>query len=135
MAKVLISNLENQALDWAVAKCEGWFDNKVVIAISPTSIAWYDPRFDDGREDTPLPDYSTDWSHGGPIIEREKIQLGYIETFKEWGSFIQGGKRGTGNTPLIAAMRVYLASKHKEDFIEVPDELINSHTEAERQRG
>lgn len=77
--------------------------------------------------------YSTDWAQGGPIIEREQIctkrqspcSVGY-----EWNAWIwtkhiaKGGSimGGSGPTPLIAAMRCYVASK-LGDEVEVPDEL------------
>jgi hypothetical protein len=76
---------------------------------------------DDGNG---LPCYSTDWGQGGPIIEREglclwsegydweaKIQIGSGEWLTEWAE-----------TPLIAAMRCYVASK-LGDTIDIPKEL------------
>jgi len=97
------SELTGLALDWAVAKCEGY-------------------RLDLVPEGSYAP--STDWSQGGPIIEREKITLriwddedyvhAYIDTGKEWFE---------GPTPLIAAMRCYVASK-LGDEVEIPQELI-----------
>ena len=78
---------------------------------------------------------SVDWPQGGPIIERERINL--LETAKwptpgvppqqwRWTASLEGdtsyygfeGKRQEGPTPLIAAMRAYVASKFGE---EVPD--------------
>ena len=56
MPKIKTSELTGAALDWAVAKCEG-----VKLKYGLT---------DDER-------YSTDWSQGGPIIEREFISLDY----------------------------------------------------------
>jgi len=65
---------------------------------------------------------STEWSDGGPIIERERIAIiedGYRCT--EWDAYVRGyyssdeGLAGDGSesgpTPLIAAMRAYVASK------------------------
>jgi hypothetical protein len=67
-------------------------------------------------------EYSTDWSHGGPIIERE---IAKIERFSDslWEAtaftknaqdFVQDGP-----TPLIAAMRCYVASKFGDE-VDVP---------------
>ena len=77
------------------------------------------------------------WAHGGPIIERELYELLRCQQ----GSTGQSGLPGpvyweaskgfdddpdyviqTGDTPLIAAMRCYVASK-LGDEVEVPDEL------------
>jgi hypothetical protein len=97
------SELTGAALDWAVAKCEGqpdeWMaDHKRGYINSP----------------------STDWSQGGPIIEREYIWLeineGQCYAHKNGLEFYEG------ETPLIAAMRCYVASK-LGDEVEVSEEL------------
>jgi hypothetical protein len=94
------------ALDWAVAKCEG--------------LDYWQPEIGPSQ-----PDYSTDWSQGGPIIEREKISIALDEeepwcAFKEEDTDIQSFY--SGPTPLIAAMRCYVASK-LGDEVDVPEEL------------
>ena len=100
--------LTGAALDWAVAKCEGLLH-------------------DDGT----VSDYwqpSELWEQGGPIIEREGIGLrGPSIRGNAWAAFIdlsgtsQGSQhRHTGPTPLIAAMRCYVASK-LGDTVDVPD--------------
>ena len=73
--------------------------------------------------------FSTDWAFGGPIIEREKIELKYLgyDNPPYWGALKFSPskyerKAATGPTPLIAAMRCYVASK-LGDEVEVPDEL------------
>lgn len=73
--------------------------------------------------------YSTDWSHGGPIIEREKIWLkfpfmaeGNVEAIH--GSFgFPHCVSATGPNALIAAMRCYVMSELGETA-EVPEELV-----------
>jgi hypothetical protein len=116
------NELTGAALDWAVAKCEGY-------------------RIDLVPEGSYTP--STDWAQGGPIIEREGILLRSIRRADhsmdgQWlamydggntGSMVQWVKRETwprhyfiGPTPLIAAMRCYVASK-LGDGIEIPKEL------------
>jgi hypothetical protein len=115
------SELTGAALDWAVAKCEG-----------PNSVAacYYDE--DDlpmCRDEAPHMEWrpSTDWAQGGPLIEREGIDIctstygGWIATLiTDWedGTFVQG----EGDTCLIAAMRCYVASK-LGDEVEIPKEL------------
>jgi hypothetical protein len=77
----------------------------------------------------PATDYSTDWSQGGPIIEREGIAtkkwLGAwqaeVEFLPDDDTHYRYGK-SYGPTPLIAAMRCYVASK-LGDEVEVPEEL------------
>lgn len=114
--KIKTSELTGPALDWAVAKCLGqpdeWMaDHKRGYINSP----------------------STDWSQGGPIIERIKPQLTYQTSGKhagQWGCNIwHTNKQGAlcpgtqyGPTPLIAAMRCYVASK-LGDEIDIPEEL------------
>lgn len=101
--KVKTSELTGAALDWAVAKCEGNTGNFTIDGYSP----------------------STDWSQGGPIIEREGIAT-KPDGFGSWAAIIEGGDKddiGGGPTPLIAAMRCYVASKLGEEC-DIPDELI-----------
>jgi len=112
------SELTGAALRWAVAKCEG-----------PDSVAacYYDedntPLY---LDEAPQPTWepSTDWLQGGPIIEREKISV--WARGNEWAaeSFVpnQQGIEYVGPTPLIAAMRCYVASK-LGDEVEIPEEL------------
>lgn len=68
--------------------------------------------------------FSTDWAQGGPIIEREGIATyrNYIRdgsgNFNGWiaafGGRVKPCDYGTGPTPLIAAMRAFVASKYGE---------------------
>ncbi len=102
------NELTGAALDWAVAKCE--VGEEFIGEID-------DPHF-----------YSTDWAQGGPIIEREGLDL-RMEAPGEWHAFMwwddtngAGDILMKGTTPLIAAMRCYVASK-LGDEIEIPDEL------------
>lgn len=111
--KVKTSELTGAALDWAVARCLG---TEHLFA---------------GHEVGRL-HYSTDWAQGGPIIEREGICLYFNQEDADWEAYIvcEDKKFGgverfecTGSTPLIAAMRCYVASKLGEEC-DIPDELI-----------
>lgn len=100
-----VAELEGALLDAAVAMAEGddqWPDNKV-----------------------PLP-YSTTWTLGGPLIERERISLMFdcenwtaaidpLNSATEWAPYVDAD----GNTPLVAAMRLYVKSKFGDE-IELP---------------
>ena len=108
-----VASLEGAALDWVVAKCE------LGEAINEVD----DPHF-----------YSTDWALAGPIIEREGIALDCLRTcfvIDSWVATSEMVREGdyyspviefTGSTPLIAAMRCYVASV-LGDEVEVPNEL------------
>ena len=105
--KIKTSELAGAALDWAVAKCEGIQDSEFVRTHMD---AWL---------------YSTDWSQGGPIIEREKIgslheARGVWSASTKWED---PAKVFYGKTKLIAAMRCYVASKLGAE-VEIPNELI-----------
>ena len=69
-----------------------------------------------------LPDYATDWAAGGPIIEREMITVGPAkhDGYMAWAWPKADGY--WGDTPLIAAMRCYVASKLGDDA-DIPEEL------------
>jgi hypothetical protein len=107
------SELKDLALDWAVTKCEG-YDHEV------TSSEWG------------VWGWATNWSQGGPIIEREIISVArefssFTKGF-EWAAWTPAPIRddaesfGYGPTPLVAAMRCYVASK-LGDTIDIPEEL------------
>ena len=130
------ADLTGPALDWAVAKCLGLgyrhdFKYGPMYFRTPSpdgSVAW---------DNYPLP-YSTDWAQGGPIIEREGIAL-WLSNEPEKGLWAAADKRWMdlpadseefmnmpdpwhGPTPLIAAMRCFVASK-LGDEVDVPEEL------------
>lgn len=138
---VLISELSGRALDYAVAQCEGrtirrdpmgfhdrsywvWEEvpsglggilvhKSVYMKIGPTGEERYSP--------------STDWSQGGPIIERESLQITPCEDMTNWSAgfmFRQGMDDYVGPSPLVAAMRCYVASKAKGDSVMIPKEML-----------
>jgi len=106
-----VAELNTPELDYWVAKAEGWIldqENDDWIFHSEAIIGqkFYKP--------------STDWSQGGPIIEREHI---WIFPFgRKWLSRCDEEKRRfrdmLADTPLIAAMRAFVASKFGEDVKE-----------------
>jgi hypothetical protein len=66
------------------------------------------------------PPYSSDWLWCGPLIEREKIALLPREE-GDWSATCEEGV-WVGPTPLVAAMRCFVASR-MGDTIEVPEGL------------
>ena len=114
------SELIGAQLDWAVAKCEGensqascyYSDDDCPLFLEEAPFGW--------QEWMP----SINWSQAGPIIEREKIDI--TTTIQDpagaWRAAVDA--RGyVGDTPLVAAMRCYVASKLGEE-IEIPEELL-----------
>ena len=132
------NELTGHALNWAVAMAEGdkvyrprlgrpsdWnkeayladgSDDRWVVRVENARVAhfvdWtYNP--------------SGDWMQGGPIIEREKLDV--FCSGNVWDA--STGDRHpnvikSGTTPLVAAMRCYVASK-LGDEVEIPAELLN----------
>ena len=114
--RVKTNELTGAALDWAVAKCEG-----IELTNGCYNRLLVDGRMSRGQEMLAPYNPSTDWAQGGPIIEREKTAIkenGYGHWFAKVGT----GKWMRGPTPLIAAMRCYVASK-LGDEVDVPKEL------------
>ena len=120
--KVKTADLIGTALDWAVAVVEGlteentWTAIEIFKAARAGGLYWY----------------STDWSQGGPIIERQEIGLrrnAPCSQGREWEASPSitakgaGGKWGYGPTPLIAAMRCFVSSK-LGDEVDIPEELL-----------
>ena len=101
-----VASLEGAALDWAVTLAE-----------------YPNTEHDVWRNFRSECHYSTDWAQGGPIIEREKMTLEW--TGEDWMAYIRHDEEYFGPTPLIAAMRCFVASK-LGDEVEVPDELLQS---------
>ena len=131
------NELTGHALNWAVAMAEGdkvyrprlgrpsdWdkeayladgSDDRWVVRVQNPKVA----HFVDWTY-TP----SGDWMQGGPIIEREKLDV--FCSGNVWDA--STGDRHpnvikSGTTPLVAAMRCYVASK-LGDEVEIPAELL-----------
>ena len=117
------SELTDAALDWAVAEAAGYkprvYSTQSIRAELPTGgvIAPFMPGFR--------------WDQGGPIIEREEIGIrrnAPCSKGREWEAMPSitakgaGGRWGYGPTPLIAAMRCYVASR-LGDEVDIPEGL------------
>lgn len=125
--KIKTSELTGAALDWAVTICEGWS-----VSVN---------EFMRSQQSSSKFAYSTVWAKGGPIVEREDINVnrythsevteGGQEIYRKdgWTAFTTATgywitpTRQYGPTPLIAAMRCRVASKLGNE-IDVPEELL-----------
>ena len=119
------NELTGAALDWAVAKCEGW--EAVTVTDNDGAHLWMQKgdEYRDPKKYRP----STNWMQGGPIIEREGITtICWNKNPDQWHArrwLELDGPASTvfkASTPLIAAMRCYVASKLGDD-VEIPEEL------------
>jgi hypothetical protein len=122
------SELTGAALDWAVAKCGGYFDEQPEYWESPAGAKHFLAMRNADGHGVHWTHASTDWAEGGPIIDRQKISI-IEEANGLWLGSIGGCTdldmplwQEHGPTPLIAAMRGYVASK-LGDNIDIPEEL------------
>jgi hypothetical protein len=110
------SELTGAALDWAVTAIE------TPDALKYGVEDWRSRRRHDVKHGEFLFRWSSSWAQGGPIIERERIGVWHYQQ-KDWmASWWKDGRQAFGPTPLIAAMRCYVASK-LGDEVEVPEGL------------
>jgi len=119
------SELIGPALDWAVEFIEGG------CKAEPRANYWLERWIDPERRYL-CESASTNWAQGGPIIERECIATyasGACSVTPKnpdyWVAEILDTEEMItqyGPTPLIAAMRCYVASK-LGDEVEIPSEL------------
>lgn len=119
-----VTELSGAMLDYWVARANGWrranFGAKQNVLDEAGE--WWSKRDDvvltvEVAEYTP----SFDWSQGGPIIDRERINVcepdhsfgAHGAETRDWCAFFSraNGCMQHGPTPLIAAMRAYVASK------------------------
>lgn len=117
--KIKTSDLSGIALDWAVAKCEGISFEVILYCGSNTVWSGEGTTYSPKRHYRP----SSDWSQGGPIIERQGIWLG-VHSNDECGAWYPMHQTYYGTTYLEAAMRCYVASKLGEE-VEIPEELLS----------
>jgi len=109
------SELTGAALDWAVAQCEGllafgWEDDMGLLKITLST----------GEAEYFIP--TMKWEQGGPIIQEKKIEI-FIRD-EEWFAYssFSTPEDFHGDTPLVAAMRCYVASVYGTE-IDIPEGL------------
>ncbi|SKC78576.1 Protein of unknown function [Burkholderia sp. CF099] len=82
-------------------------------------------------DEVPVPLYSSDWGVAGPIIEREHIVLQFFREYdtrtaavtEHWGARVHHddyppNRRYHASSPLVAAMRAYVARKFGDDIVD-----------------
>ena len=110
MMKVKVSEAKEQVLGYLVAEANGvpiYRSGKTLTRMDMDGNHYWQP--------------STDWAQGGLIIEREKIAIDWDHDC--WNASTDSHPAYySAETPLVAAMRCYVASK-LGDEVEVPDEL------------
>ena len=130
--KIKTSELTGDALVAAVAMCEGYTDLHKIEGRWPHEyqFAMWPPRREYGVMELWEIGSDRDWAFFGPIIEREEISISreFASSRVEWAAWTPAPIRddaeafGYGPTPLIAAMRCYVASK-LGDEVEIPEGL------------
>ena len=122
--KSKVSQAEGSALDWLVAKCEG-FAYEPSTYVSNRPFCYYINGTRGGCESF-WP--STNPAQAYPIIYREDICVHATGDANKWKAYrwdatiVNFTREQYGPTPLIAAMRCYVASK-LGDEVEIPEEL------------
>lgn len=125
--KIKTSELTGRALDWVVAEMEG---------LRPDFSQQYYGSFATGKEHSGCSEGkpyspSTDWEQGGPLIERERVEIvpwNEPPGVEDWAArtfprpSLDPSKESRGHTALIAAMRAIVAAKLGEE-VDVPEEL------------
>ena len=107
------SILTGRALNWAVILANGQIpcmDHVTFVNRKDNHIVWWLDR-----------EYHQRWDHAGPIIEREKIELYWHRALECWAGNCDDNLR-YGPTPLIAAMRCFIASRWGDE-VAVPKDL------------
>ena len=112
MTRVPVADLIGDNLNMAVALSDGHAVRRSTIRHAPgIHEQWPGGNWEWIRQP------STAWEHGGPIIARERIALEFLDG--EWCAWAPSPQRpdcgdGRGETPLVAAMRAYVASRFGE---------------------
>ena len=129
--KIKIAEASELVIDFLVAKCEipnDVRDNRPRFWLHPNNpklVCRETYNHETNPKGYELCRYSTDWAQGGPIIEREGITLRSCIDGAAWDAELAYEETilAPGPTPLIAAMRCYVASK-LGDEVDIPEELL-----------
>lgn len=135
-------DLTGAALDWAAAHAGAWqhaHEQFPTMTLDATFKGYEVFRFEGGRvvcrlvpnnpfrQDYVIFQPSTDWAIAGPIIEREGMDILH-DISGQWFAYAGRDENQErdfhhyGPTPLIAAMRAFIAAK-LGPTVEIPEEL------------
>jgi len=124
--KVKTNELTGIALDWAVGQCE---KRKLYLAKSKRLMTADYGTFNH-RHGAPWYEPSSNWLQGGRIIERERLwiqpEIGKEGMGNAWYAVSMHDTDSYGPTPLIAAMRCYVANKLGEE-VELPPDIAEAY--------
>ena len=119
--KIKTSELSDAALAYAFCIANGWQVHQDALKNGHVHKGfWVSGRFPDTNAWTSLNFIrpQEDWSQGGPIIERERIDLqakiNAGSDYDEWLAVIGIGAKQKGRygpTPLVAAMRIFMEQR------------------------
>lgn len=134
-----IEDLPIHAINWAVAQIEGQHIDRVSTPFPGKTYLYFESGYDDRtcHETYTMYDPASDWAQGGPIIEREGIELlcnltaneaaRFKDARADWQAFYRHDRTTEGRkhdkTPLMAAMRCLIARK-LGDAIDVPEHIL-----------
>ena len=144
--KIKVQDLTKLQLNWAVATSEGHPKAIDIVGLNePVVMCGFKQKMlhsnrerqkmlHSNRERQEWIAYqpSSNWTQGGPIIERERIELKIPEAkeFGQWIALITDASgdyiHRSGPTPLIAAMRCFVENRLGSE-VEIPDILCNSY--------
>lgn len=129
-----VADLIGPVLDWAVARAESIPAEELKLPSYKGDSLFRYTRDEDGELDGYFvtgPDllFSTKWEAGGPIIEREWLHItpwpNESNRSTQWQCQQHDSSADCisfGSTPLIAAMRCYVASKFGDE-VDIPEAL------------
>lgn len=121
MKAIKVADATPRQIDWLVAQCEGLNPN--TDPERRRQFVGYPGFAEANGFGYGIKQYSTDWSHGGPIITREKISIRQWVDVPVVNAYMPNSDWSfDAASPLIAAMRCYIASKLGEEVL-VPEEL------------
>ena len=121
MEVIKVADATPLQIDWLVAQCEGLNPN--TDPERRRQFVGYPGFAEANGFGYGIKQYSRDWSHGGPIITREKISIRQWVDVPVVNAYMPNADWSfDAASPLIAAMRCYIASKLGEEVL-VPEEL------------
>jgi hypothetical protein len=122
--KVKTIDLTNVQMNYIIGKLEDG------VNIDATGLPWLPDESPNKDGSAVFFKPTTNWAHGGPIIDREKIVTGkssyFLLHYVAWIGRVEDfgrAKQSMGDTALAAAMRCFISEMHGDE-VNVPDNLL-----------